>query len=259
MNIFKQFYKSLYSPKDIASFRSQGIGKTILYVFFLTFLSILPAIYYSNTAITGAVGVFKETIKKDLPNFTIENGELHSPETKPITVNKGNFSIIFDSTGSMDSDNVLNTDNTLALLRHEIVLSAGGEKHSFPYSMIAINSITKEDIEIVIESSNTIITIFLTVFSIAYYLFSSAIQFIQITILALLGLLLKNITKKQLNYRELWRMTAYSVTIPTIFFTIMAVFQTQVPFSSLINWFVCLTVLLLAIQEVPSSEQPISD
>ena len=40
MNIFKQLIVSLYSPKDIAKFHQQGIGKTILFVFFLTLISV---------------------------------------------------------------------------------------------------------------------------------------------------------------------------------------------------------------------------
>lgn len=255
INIFKQFYKSLFSPKDIASYRLQGIGKTILYVFLLSLLSVLPTIYYTNSAMNDAVQVAEETIKEDLPDFQIENGILSSSEEEPITINKGNFSIIFDSTGVMDVDNISKTGDTLALLQREMVLSAGGEANSVPYSMMGIDPISKQDILSFIEGSDTAMAIILPIFSIVIFLFSSGLKFIEISILALIGILLKNIVHKDLKYRHLWRMTAYSVTLPTVFFTIMALFQTHVPFGSLINWFVSLTVLLLAIQEVPSSKQ----
>jgi len=253
INIFKQFYKSLYSPKDIASFRLQGIGKTILYVFILTILSVLPTIYYTNSTMKEAVVVAEETIKEDLPEFQIENGVLTSSEDQPITINKGNFSIIFDATGVMDVDNVSKTGDTLALLQTEMVLGSGGEANSVPYSMMAMDSITKQDMITFIEGSDTAIAFILPIFSILIFLFSSGLDFIEISILALIGILLKNIVRKDLRYRHLWRMTAYSVTLPTVFFTIMGLFQTHVPFGSLINWFVSLTILLLAIQEVPNS------
>ena len=173
INIFKQFYKSLYSPEDIASFRLQGIGKTILYVFILTILSVLPTIYYTNSTMKEAVVVAEETIKEDLPEFQIENGVLTSSEDQPITINKGNFSIIFDATGVMDVDNVSKTGDTLALLQTEMVLSSGGEANSVPYSMMAMDSITKQDMITFIEGSDTAIAFILPIFSILIFLFSS--------------------------------------------------------------------------------------
>lgn len=255
MNIFVQFFKSIYSPKDIASFRLQGIGKTILYVFLLTALSVFPTIYFSNTAIKEAVNVIEETIKEDLPEFKIENGLLTSSENEPILITKGDFSIIFDSSGTMDTANVT-TGDTLALLKQEMVFIAGGEANSLPYSMIGTETITKQDIESFIDGSDTVLAIFLPIFAFAIYLFTSGIGFIEVSIIALFGLLLKNLIRKPLQYRHLWRMAAYSVTLPTVFFTIMAFLQVHVPFGSLINWFVSLTVLLLAIQEVPNSKEP---
>lgn len=255
MNIFKQLFKSLYSPKDIASFRSQGIGKTILFVFLLSIVSVLPVIYYSNTAINSAIQITEEALKEDLPSFTIENGQLESPKEQPFTINKGEISIIFDSTGSIDVGNVSNTGDTLALLKHELVFSAGGKVHSFSYSMLANDKITKEDIEKLIRDSDSAVTVLLLLYSFFIFLFSSALKFVEVTILALVGLLIRNISRKPLEYRHLWRMTAYSITLSTVFFAIMSLLQTQVPFGSLISWFISLTVLLLAIQEVPTLNQ----
>src|SRR4051812_38339085 len=102
MNLFKQLIVSLYSPKDISTFRQQRVGKTILYVLILTLLSILPSIYHFNTAMVNGMDTIKETVQKNLPPFTIENGELFSEETVPLTINKSDFTFIFDSTGTIN-------------------------------------------------------------------------------------------------------------------------------------------------------------
>ncbi|WML50661.1 DUF1189 family protein [Neobacillus sp. PS3-34] len=65
------------------------------------------------------------------------------------------------------------------------------------------------------------------------------------------GLLIKNLTGRKLHFRQLWRMAAYSETLPTLFFTIMAAIQTTVPKDFLINWLVAIIVLFLAINETP--------
>jgi hypothetical protein len=87
--------------------------------------------------------------------------------------------------------------------------------------------------------------------AILLFLFACAANFIEISLLAWVGLALKNLTQKNLHYRQLWRMAAYSETLPTLFFAIMAALKTAVPYSGLINWFVVIMVLLLAINEIP--------
>jgi hypothetical protein len=50
-------------------------------------------------------------------------------------------------------------------------------------------------------------------------------------------------------------MAAYSETLPTLFFTIMSAIKTTVPNSFLINWFVVIIVLYLAINEIPKPKK----
>lgn len=175
MNIFKQLLKSLYSPKDIAKFRFQGIGKTIFYVFLLTLLSILPTTYHLVTDINMGNEVTKETLKEEVPPFSFENGQLSLDSSTPVII------------GS--------------------------------------------------------------------YVFSSGIKFIEVSILALIGLFIKNLLHRNAPYRQNWRMAAYSVTLPTLFSTLMALLEISVPYAFLINLFVSIIVLTLAIKEIPMKKQ----
>jgi hypothetical protein len=256
MNIFKQVYKSLYSPKDIASFRFQGIGKTILFVFFLTILSILPSVYFFNTAISTGIGTASSIIKNDLPPFSISNGQLHTKSSVPVTINKENFTIFLDSTGAITEKKLEMTDNGLALLKNKVVIIVGGKQETYPYSMMDTFKISNQDLLNLIDSLNGVKFIIFPIIALFIYLLSSASIFIEISILALIGLGLKNMTGRKLNYRQLWRMAAYSETLPTLFFTIMAALKTTVPSSFLINWFVAILVLLLAINETPKLKKP---
>ncbi|PLR85933.1 DUF1189 domain-containing protein [Bacillus canaveralius] len=250
MNIFKQFFKSLYSPKDIALFRFQGIGKTILYIFFLTLLSIIPSSYFLSTALIDGVNTARESIEEDMPDFTIENGQLSSEENRPVTINKDGFTIIVDPTGAVSEKDLSNEDNAVALLQNELVLVAGGQDQVHPYSMLGLN-LTKNDVTQLLTNLDSMMGILVPVMIVVIYLFSSAIKFVEISILAFFGLMLKNLAGRNLQYRHLWRMAAYSVTLPTIFFAIMGALQTQVPGGFLIHWFVSLLMLYLAIKEIP--------
>lgn len=251
MNIFKQFYRSLFSPKDIALFRFQGIGKTILYVFLLTFLSIIPSVFYFSSAIVNGTETLSQAVETELPSFKIENGELQSNINAPITISENGFPIIFDSTGTLTEDQLKDTKDGLALLQHDFVFVAGGKVTSYSYSMFGDVALTKMEIVDFLTSFKSMLAVIIALLFIIIYLFSSGIKFIEISILALFGIALKNILGRKLQYRQIWRISAYSITLPTVFFAIMAALQTVVPNAFLINWLVSFTMVMLAIREIP--------
>ena len=255
MNIFKQFYKSIYSPKDIALFRFQGIGKTILYVFFLTFISILPFIIFLSTSLSTGIDSAKSIIKDEAPEFSIKNGLLSAKTEVPVTINKDDFTIIIDPTGAISDSDVENEGNAFAMLKDEFVLSSGGRIDTYPYSMLQGLNITKSSMLDFFDTIGGMKGIIIPVMSVFIYLFSSAASFIEVSILAMFGLALTNLLGRNLNYRQLWRMAAYSETLPTLFFTIMAAIKTSVPYSFAINWVVAIIVLFLAINEMPKPKK----
>ncbi|MCH6266604.1 MULTISPECIES: DUF1189 domain-containing protein [Neobacillus] len=255
MNIFKQLFKSIYSPKDIALFRFQGIGKTILFVFLLTFISVLPSIVYFSTALTTGLDSAETFLEKEAPDFTIKNGQLEADTKVPVTINKDNFTIILDPTGVVSSQDAADQGNTFALLKDEFVMTAGGQSDTYPYSMMEGLKLSKNDLVDFINSISGLKGIIIPIVSLFIYLFSSAASFIEVSVLALIGLVLKNLAGRKLTYRHLWRMAAYSETLPTLFFTIMAALKTAVPNSFWINWFVVIIVLYLAINEIPKPKK----
>ncbi|CAH0347014.1 DUF1189 domain-containing protein [Bacillus sp. CECT 9360] len=256
MNIFKQLIVSLYSPRDIATFRNQGIGKTIAFVFLLTLISIIPPAYYFSTALQSGIHAFQETVKEDLPPFEIKNGTLTSEADEPIVVNKAGFQIILDDTGEWTSSNIANqTENGVGLLKNEVVFVTAGQAQSNSYSILDGFSITSEELNDYLETVDSSLVIVLPVLIAMMYLFAAAVNFLKISFLALFGLSFKNSLNKNISYRHSWRLTAYAIVLPTFFFAIMDAFQAPVPFGILISWFVTLVMLYLSIKEIPESEE----
>lgn len=260
MNIFVQFFKSLYSPKDIAMVRFQGIGKTITYVFFLTFLSIIPAIYYLSSAAINGTDALQDSIENDFPAFQITNGELQTIDNEnekeaPIIINKRNFTVIFDSTGAVKSNELPKNKNAIAILKNDAFFITSGQVLSLPYSMFNDFTITDEDILSFLTSFNSSSMIILPLYALVVYIFAAGMKFIEISILALFGLLLNKMLMRTIQYRHSWRMAAYSITLPTLFFIIMDGLKTTVPNGAIINWFVGLIILYLTIKEIPQPKK----
>ncbi|WP_102274550.1 DUF1189 domain-containing protein [Cytobacillus massiliigabonensis] len=255
MNIFKQFIRSLYSPKDIAQYRFQGIGKTILYVFFLTFLSIIPSIIYFSTAIVDGMDAIQESVKTELPSFIIENGEMQADLDAPKIINKEDFTIIFDPTGTIDQKEISNSNNTIALLKNEAIILAGGQIQPFSYSMVNDFTLSNDDLENILATVNSSLAIIIPLIAVVIYIFAAGLKFIEISFLALAGLLLQKLMEVNMQYRHTWRIAAYSVTLPTVFFIVMDSLRTLVPNGAIINWFVAFIILLLVIKEIAKLEK----
>lgn len=253
MNIFKQLILSLYSPKSISTWRTQGIGKTIFYVFLLTFIAILPTVIHLSMAITSGVQATQETVEGELPNFMIKNGELTADDNAPKTIDKGTFTLLFDPSGQTGVNDLDTSMTSLALLKNDFAITSGGTIQHFSYSMLELE-ITKEDAVKLLDSMDSFLTVILPILFIVIYLFSSAMKFIGISILALIGTMVHKSGTESLKYRHLWRIAAYSITLPTFFFMIMDIFQTAVPFGFVLNWFVSILVLILAIKEIPQAK-----
>jgi maltodextrin utilization protein YvdJ len=256
LNIFTRFIKSIYSPKEVAKYRFLGIGKIILYVFFLMFISILPGLLHFSKMASTALEEGKQVIVEELPPFTISNGNLTSEQSQPIIIPKHNVTIVFDPTGKLSSKDVEDKGNSIGLLKSNFVIVSNGQVQTFPYSALENMKVTNKDIDSFINSLKGVMWIALPIIFLFYYLFVSALGFIKISILAGIGLLLAQVIGRKLNYRQGWRITAHSITLSTIFFMLMDFLNTGVPGGMFIDWFVSLLFLYLSIREIPKPKNP---
>jgi len=256
MNIFKQLYVSIYSPKMISKFRFQGIGKTILFVFILSLLSTLPTALYFSSSLSEGLKSFDETLRNDLPSFTIENGLLSTDSEKPVEIKKDGFFIILDGSGAYGVEEMESKENAIGILSDKFVFAANGQAQTYEYSLLNM-TISKEDIMEITSQFNQLLPIVLTIMILVMYLFGAFVKFIEITILALFGLAFKNSLQRKVNFKQLWVIAAYSTTLATIFFIIMDSLQVVVPSGFLLNWFVHLIVLYLVLKEIPPNKKKI--
>ncbi|WP_175991024.1 DUF1189 domain-containing protein [Bacillus sp. Marseille-Q1617] len=255
MNVFQQLYKSIYSPRDIVKFRFQGIGKTIRYLFLLALISIIPtAVQFIGFTSTSLSSV-KEALVNDLPSFSIEDGSLSSGEGQPLTFEKDGLLIIFDSTGEIKGEDLEVHKDTVAFLKNRLVVINEGNMQTNSYSAFSDLVITKSQIVNVIDSILSLKWILLPVSLLILYLFTSGLMFLKVTIFGWLGVMMANMMKRKLNYRQSWRITAYSVTLSTLFFTLMKSLQTSIAAAPLLDWFVVMVIMYLAIKEIPQPQK----
>jgi hypothetical protein len=253
MNVFKQLFASLYSPKLLSTFRLQGIGKTILYVFILALLSTIPTAYHFSSELKAGLKEFDQTLRNDLPFFSIEDHTLSAEADQPIEIKKDNFSIILDDTGTYGVDEVEERRDAIGILKDRFVFVTNGQTQSYEYRLMNM-SFSKQDIIEFSDQVTQFLPLFFSILFFVMYLFSSIVKFIEITILAILGLAFKNSLQRALAFKQVWIISAYATTLSTFFFFVMDSLQVVVPGGFLVNWFVHLIVLYLALKETPPTK-----
>ncbi|MED1739761.1 DUF1189 domain-containing protein [Bacillus swezeyi] len=249
MNLFQQFYKSTYSTPAIAKTRFQGIGKTILYVFLLSVIAALPNLYHMSSGVVKTMNSFQSAVK-EIPDFTIKDGSLHTDAQKATESQSFGFVIVFDPTDSYGTKQIKDKQNSVGILKDKFVIAIDGQVQEMPYTMLP-EEMTKQDILTLVEQNKSVIV---PVLCILLFLATAAGKFIDVTVLAVIGLLVRNGLKKKLAYKQLWVMSAYSITLATVFFAIMDSLQAVVPSEFLLNWAVNFIMLFLAIKETPSQK-----
>ncbi|KMJ60147.1 hypothetical protein AB685_04760 [Bacillus sp. LL01] len=251
MNIFSQFVKSLYSPKAMASFRFQGIGKTILYVFLLVLITSIPLFVTFGTSAVNLVKSTDEFLQNETPDFYIQNGEFFADIEDPFISEEGGFTIILDPDNELSLNEISSYEEVIAIQSKEIIFKGAGTTDFVPLSDFQGTEVTKDDLISFMDSVGTSFPIIITILLLLGYLFFTATKFIQITILALFGLFLKNTLKRnKLQYRHTWILSAYAVTLPTLIFAILQASRITLPLSTLLSFGVSLFMLYLIIKEV---------
>lgn len=255
MLMWRRLLQSLYSPVHIARFRFHPIGKAISYVFFLSLIATLPIAIYFTMSINKMIDSTHQLLKQELPSFEVINGKLTSNENEPIERTHSDVTILFDSTGTLTTDDATRYVNAVAFLKEELVLVANGHVQSYPYAFMQVDRFTREDVYEFARTLQSLLPIVIALSFLVLYFFTCMSKFLYVTVLAFIGLIFRGTLNKRGTYRHMWSISAYSITLATIFFTVMETLQIVVPYAVALDWFVSITILFVSIKELPSIKE----
>ena len=86
------------------------------------------------------------------------------------------------------------------------------------------------------------------------YLFTTAILFLEITLLAYMSGIFVNSMNRKANFGQQWRISTYSFTLAVTFFTFMNFIQVPVIGDVYVKWFITLVMIYLTVKEMPISK-----
>lgn len=250
MSIIQLFIKSLYSPLHIARFRFQKIGKTILYIFFLMLLASIPASIALSQSLSQVSAELDTILQEDVPEFSIENGQLISEAEGPQYIGEGDDEMVFDPSGEITAAEMAEA-NQSALLQEEVVIGSGGGSQVYSYSQAGNISFTKQELSNLASSLQDVLYILIPVAVIGLYLLNTTLKFVGIFALSVFGLMIRKASPIPLPYRFIWIMSAFAVTLPTIATTLLDLLPFQIPVGFTIYWLLAFFMLYKAYRSLP--------
>ncbi len=96
--------------------------------------------------------------------------------------------------------------------------------------------------------------IILPIYILFMYIFNAGVIVCKITILAAIALLLAKLLNRTLPYRQGWRLTTFSITFSTLLFSLMTLFNLEIPGAFIIDLLASLIYILISISKIPKQK-----
>lgn len=126
-NVLEQLRLSIVSPKHLVGLSMLRVGKFVRYVILLCFLVTMMTSIVPTAATIASFGGFGKLFRERMPEFTVQNGELHADGT--FTLSLAGYQILMDtSENAVSQDKYQGSFMTIAIgkKRVQVAVSQNG-------------------------------------------------------------------------------------------------------------------------------------
>lgn len=229
MGFFPKIYHSVAGFSKYRYFIRQRPGKAVVYLLLLSLIlgafSLIPIVLEYNKAINEFIAGFD----KSIPNFTFENGKLSVEGTMPIIFGEGSSTLIIDTSSQADESILNNYDTAVLLTSDRMIQKTYANKQVTNFSLMQGVKLDRESIKNVLPIMKSL-SIFIVIFGVIFIICG---KFISALIVSLAGLIINAATGTGLPYRDVFKISAYSLTLPLFIGTLINLSGVPVPFLSL--------------------------
>ncbi|EUJ41683.1 DUF1189 domain-containing protein [Brochothrix campestris] len=253
MKLFTRFIKSIYSPDDIASYRTVKTGGFIAQIILIACLAFIPTAYLVATQSTALLADVTDVVKNDFPDFTIKDGTLQATSDKTImkSLNQGvlGFATSDDNAESSLSQLTPVTQIGVGFFKEGLVVEYFGTSQTIPYSMINLES--KADLVKMLDSTKESATYVLTMIFIFMFVLLLVMTTIKVFFYGLFAFLLGKSGRKNITYLAAVKISAFSWSLMTVFTFITDIASISISYLSEFNILITIVIMFLAVKRIP--------
>ena len=217
VGFFSRVKKAIFKFEEYEKFIVEKPSVAVTYLVKLVLIfSIIVTIAICYTLKIN-IQKFANNLNNELPEFKIEEGTLQIEDQDEYTMyfEEQNIQVIMNK----NEENSIQTDyrNSLELLKNKMILKYMGVTQEISYDGIEIS---KQTILDYFETSNLLKILFVTSFVILLLTFAiySIIFWLDIIMLAILGIIINFIIRLPLKFREIFKISIYAMTLPIVLY-----------------------------------------
>lgn len=229
----------------------------MLYFIFLSFILTIPSWVQTNQLLTDFIQDGQEVAQR-IPDFEIENGQIAPAENAESFIYQTDSIIFtFEPSGTLTSSDVDDriTGDTLgiSLLEDGLYLSIPLYPIQVSYSQLeGMNQDTFKDVILGLQSVNPIV---LVITFLLLWVSSLILALIYNFLYTVFGNLVATITRKPLRFGETWKVVLFASTLPTIFFTLLNLFDIHPLFQLEVQLGITVYFYYLSLKTIPKKER----
>ena len=234
MGFFSKLYYSVSGFENYKYFIKQRTGRAVVYLLLLSLIFGLIGIIYpvieSNKLVNSMIEGFDSTV----PDFTLENGKLSVQGEMPLIIGEGASTIIINTSGTTDESILDNYDNALLILQEKMIQKNFANKQVTNFSMLQGFKLNRSDVKNMLP----LVKWFTLLLFIILPPFIIAGRFISALFVSIIGLIINSVKNTNLPYRDIFAISAYSLTLPLILGTILTFAGVHFMLSTLIYYLI---------------------
>ncbi len=230
--LFRSFWYSITSFSKYRLFLRQSTGRVVVYLLLLSVVSTLGScigLYAQTSEVTDRIS--RELID-GFPDFRLENGQLEIYAEMPIVI-EDDPPVVIDTRPSIDVENILyQYDNVILITRDRYIRKSYLQRQELQWNLVYNNvTITRDNIRETIPYLKTILVIIFAVIAVISYVFITAGNFINALIVSAIGAIVNVARGTRLSYRNVFKISVYSMTLPMTVGAVMDILRIRIPFG----------------------------
>lgn len=240
---FEEIWKAVSDFKFYKEAKKFPVGKSFKYILSLMLLiSLVLSIGYSFALSKGLDAAVK-WMKKNLPVIEIQNGAAKVDVEQPYKIEQDEFAVIIDTTGKVTS---LDGYKKGMLLMKDKVIYKESETKTEIYNLADIKSLRIDEnfMNAIKKNAAWILFPFILV---GTYLYLAIARLFQVVIFSVVTIFASTVAKARLEYKEIFNIGVYAVTLSTILGAIAALFVKQIPGFGFVYAAIYITYLVAAV------------
>lgn len=251
MNIFKEFFLSIYSYGSYRKFIWNRRGKVFCFGLLLALLYFVATMLVPAMINVGSPSTFAQNFRDAVPDFELRNGTLWVEDV--IELDEAGMYIYIDT----NSDYVFYDaeDMEQYLYGYSQVLLMDSEK------MVVKNNGVVQDMyyyELGLEIDREAVAAFIpkiyVITMVIIFLWMALTFFFGVLFVALLGMIASSIMHYRIPFGQLYVLGVYSRTLPLILKAVVNDLSLHIPFFWVINFGLSLFIIVMAIQKMEAYE-----